>query len=544
MIRIRFQRHLVVLGLVTAALYACSSSDDATSSSTVATGPQVHGKVTAAGGAPLSGVTVTAGSATATTDTNGVYTLKAATGQAIVRFTKSGYADGLERLVVGATASTQLDATLLVTATPTPIDAALGGEVATARGAKVVVPPNALVDKTGAPVTGTVQVSLTPIDPSDADELRAAPGDFQASQAGQPTMLESFGMVDITIRRGDEKLQVAPGQRLELRIPAPASTANPAATMPLWSFDETTGVWVDEGTATYDATTRTYVAQAPHMSVWNCDQPILATCACGTVREKGAGVLAGARVVGSGTSYLGQSEATTDDAGRFCIAIKKDSDVNVAAYHKSGGGQSRAIHSGSADTSVPPKMDDARCTDIGTWEVEKDVFVASDGTSTACGAITNAFASGCAAKLGQAVGTCFQPSGACVVHLGDTTGFSISYANGAKVTTDPQNPQRFTYIGASGATCLTVEASATTSDQQSAVYTVPSGETFTYEEGANGATVFRCANGETTTITAEQQQAFQACSPGGAAASSTGTSCTFDGFDAAGIPAFDAGAGQ
>ena len=539
MIRTRLHRHIVVLGLVSGALYACSSSSDSTAAS-AATGPQVHGKVTAAGGAPIEGVTVSAGSASATTDAQGTYTLTSVTGTAVVRFVKTGFADGLERLVVGARTSTQLDATLLSTGTPTPIDAVAGGEVATTRGAKVIVPPNALVDKAGAPVTGTVEVSLTPIDPSNADELRAAPGDFQAAQAGQPMMLESFGMVDITIRRGEEKLQVAPGKRLELRIPAPATTTTPAATMPLWSFDETTGVWVDEGTATYEAATRTYVASAQHMSVWNCDQPYLATCACGTVYEKGGGVLEGARVVSAGTSYLGSSEASTDAAGRFCIAVKKDSDVSVAAYHKSGGGEARAIHSGSADTSVPPTVGDTRCADIGRWDVEKEVFTGTNGTSTSCGAVTNAFASGCAAKLGAAIGTCFQPAGACSVRAGsDGTGFAITYANGAKVTSDA-DANGFVYIGTSGATCLTVTVNAAGSTAQSVVYKVPSGETFTYEEGANGSTVFRCANGESTTITAEQQQAFQACSPQGA--SSSTSSCTFDGFDA-GTPGTTGNAG-
>ncbi len=530
MIRTRLQRHLVVLGLISAALYACSSSSNSTASS-VATGPQVHGKVTAAGGAPIEGATVSAGSASATTDAQGTYTLKSVTETAVIRFVKTGFADGLERLVVGATTSTQLDAILLSTGTPTPINATIGGEVATTRGAKVVVPANALVDRAGAPVTGTVQVSLTPIDPSNANELRAAPGDFQASQAGQPTMLESFGMVDITIRRGDEKLQVAPGKKLELHIPAPASTASPAATMPLWSFNETTGVWVDEGSATYEAATRTYVASAQHMSVWNCDQRYLATCACGTVYEKGGGVLEGARVVSAGTSYLGTSEASTDAAGRFCIAVKKDSDVSVAAYHKSGGGEARAIHSGGADTSVPPTVGDARCADIGRWDVEKEVFTGTNGRSSSCDAVTNAFASGCAAKLGAAIGTCFQPAGACTVSAGGNgTGFAITYANGAKVTSNPGDANGFVYIGTSGATCLTVTVNAAAGTAQSVVYKVPSGETFTYEEGANGSTVFRCANGESTTITAEQQQAFQACSP--QSGSSSTSSCTFEGFDA------------
>lgn len=524
----RLPRSLVIAAVLsTTAVVACSSSDDDASSAATVTGPLVRGRVTAAGGAPVSGVTVSAGTVTATTDASGLYSLKAPAGATVIRFAKTGYTEGHERITVGAKFSTQLDALLLPTAPPTPIDAAAGGTVPSTRGSSVVVPPNALVDATGAPVTGMVQVSLTPIDPSNGDELVAAPGDFQAARAGQPTMLESYGMVEITIRRGDEKLQVANGQAIELHIPKPAAMTTPEPTIPLWSYNETTGIWDEEGTATWDATTSTYVAKAPHMSTWNCDKPYLATCICGTVYEKGKGPLPGARIQGSGVSYYGTSEASADDDGKFCIAVQKDSDVDILAYHKSGGGQSRRLRSTGADTAVPPTMGDARCFDGGRWEVERDVVVGSDGSVTSCTAANDTFANTCATGIGTAVAGCFDPSGACTLKVEGTTGASIVYANGAKLVSSAGGEAQL--YASSGTLCLTI-----TGAENGGTYVLPSGERYVYELADDGAMTFRCPNGQSTTITAQQQQALQACTPSTTGSSSGGQQCTIEGMPDAG----------
>lgn len=525
----RLPRSLFIAALLsTTAIVACSSSDEDASSALPETGPLVRGRVTAAGGAPLSGVTVSAGAVTATTDASGLYSLKAPAGAAVIRFAKTGYTEGHERITVGAKFSTQLDALLLATAPPTPIDAAAGGTVPSTRGSSVVVPPNALVDATGAPVTGMVQVSLTPIDPSNGDELTAAPGDFQASQAGQPTMLESYGMVEITIRRGDEKLQVANGQTIELHIPKPAGMTTPDPTIPLWSYNETTGIWDEEGTASWDATTSTYVAKAPHMSTWNCDKPYLATCVCGTVYEKGKGILPGARIQGNGVSYYGTSEASADDNGKFCIAVQKDSEVDILAYHKSGGGQSRRLRSTSESTAVPPTMGDSRCFDGGRWEVERDVIESSDGSKTSCAAANSAFQNTCAVGIGTAIGSCFDPSGACTVKFDSgSSGAGIYYANGAKILSSSDGSAQM--YGSSGSLCVTI-----TGTENGGTYLLPSGERFTYELSDDGSMTFRCPNGQTTVFTAQQQQALQACTPSSTSSSSEGQQCTIEGMPDAG----------
>lgn len=519
------------LGLLVASA-ACSSSSSSGGLPADQTVTALRGTIKSAAGQPLAGVTVRAGGVTATSNAQGRFDLRAPAGKATARFAKDGFVDGVRVVTLVDGRPTQLDVTLLPLAPAIPLDATTGGSVTGARTAGLVAPANAFVDASGRPVTGTVDVHLTPLDPSVAAERAAAPG-FVAVPSGGTAMLESFGMMDVTVKQGDQKLQVAAGKELEVRIPAPAGGGAPEPSMPLWSYDEDKGAWIEEGVATYDAATKTYVGKAKHMSMWNADKVYLATCICGLVKEKGGAVLPGARVEADGLSYLGSSSTNTGLDGRFCVAVRKDSDVSVAAYHKSGGGQARTIKSGGADTDVPPTMGDPRCADVGVWEVERDVFVTNDGSKIACGSVANPFASGCAAELGAAFGTCFKPEGACTTRI-EAGSSVIRYANGAYVTSSGTESR---YYSSSGQLCATATfTGGAAGDTFTVSYALPSGKTFTMtmQGDGGGDTIITCPGGGEVRVTPEQRQALEACSNGNG--ESQETQCASEGSDGGNLP--------
>lgn len=69
-----------------------------------------------------------------------------------------------------------------------------------------------------------------------------------------------------------EALQIASGKKATLTMPLPAAAqASAPATIPLWHFNESKGLWEEEGTAT--KTGNTYVGEVSHFSFWNCDLP-------------------------------------------------------------------------------------------------------------------------------------------------------------------------------------------------------------------------------------------------------------------------------
>jgi hypothetical protein len=98
------------------------------------------------------------------------------------------------------------------------------------------------------------------------------PGDLRGiTTTGQEKSLQSFGMmaVELTDDAG-VKLQLSKPATLNMPIPAALRAAAPA-TIPLWSFNETNGLWKEEGTATKKDTS--YIATVTHFSYWNCDVP-------------------------------------------------------------------------------------------------------------------------------------------------------------------------------------------------------------------------------------------------------------------------------
>jgi hypothetical protein len=71
---------------------------------------------------------------------------------------------------------------------------------------------------------------------------------------------------------GGEKLQLAQGKPATLTFPIPASLQSRApASIPLWYFNDTTGLWKEEGSAVKQG--QNFVGKTTHFSFWNCDVP-------------------------------------------------------------------------------------------------------------------------------------------------------------------------------------------------------------------------------------------------------------------------------
>ncbi len=490
----------------------------------------VFGTVSAAGGGNLSGVSVTGGGASTSTDGNGKYQLEAASGSRVVlTFRMSGHLEARRTVEVLEEMPVALEVTLVPEVEPEPLDADQGGSVSSTRGAKMTAPPGAFVSPEGMSVGGMVEVSLTPLDPSDPEELSGVTGRFVGRMAGaETTLLESWGMLDVTVRQDGETLQVAPGQALEIEVPAPSGATDPPAMVALWSFDEAANEWVQEGTATYDAGSKTYKASISHMSPWNCDQPITATCITGLVKDGDGDALPGARIIANGIDYQGTTSATTLEDGRFYVAVRELSTIRVTAAHAEGGGQQREVMSGNQPTDIPPTPGDPRCLDVGEWTAERGIVRLVGGEVIECaGGNTNPFAGSCAGPMFELF-RCFSPSGSCDI-TGDIYGgegpFTIRWSNGANATVsiprmDGQEG-RATYRSAGGTVC------ATATFQENETVISLNGQSYTVVDDEDDTTVvIRCPNGDQVSFRDEEIDALSACGIGPQA---TNNMCTING---------------
>lgn len=334
----------------------------------------VRGVVTNANGDLLEDVSVaTSNSDESTlTDDKGRYQLTVKAGSHQLRFSLKDHVSGFYSATIASDHPSKLDVALLARAPAMQIDAAEGGTVTAERGASLVVPPNALVDGSGKRVTGMIDVFLTPLDPSTEAERATAP-ELTTKLDDDIQLIDSVGMLDIELEQDGDELNVASGKKLEVSIPAAdGSDQERPSSVDLWSFDEAAGFWDMAGTADYAEDANAYLGEVKQRALWNAGQAYGATCVCGIVETRSDDPVAGARVEASGVSYVGSSSAQTDKNGRFCIAVKRSSDVDVAVYHASEGGDTKRLHTKSAATIVPPKSSDARCEDVGTWSVRTD----------------------------------------------------------------------------------------------------------------------------------------------------------------------------
>jgi hypothetical protein len=502
----RFSQWFVILAFA-ASLAGCSEDGEEGGSPQATLETGLFGTIEGASGA-LSGVTVEVNGVSATTDSSGEYVIQTGTGPAVVSFKADGYLPTVRKVTIADGSPTAAHLTLQPRATATPVDADAGGMVSGARSSSVMIEPGALSGPGGTSVTGMVDVYLTPVDPSDSDEVQALTGSFEGQSTAGTSLLESFGMVDVTITQGDDELQVAPGETLEIRIPAPAGAvpSELPATMPLWSLDEDSGQWVEEGTATLDEVTNTYVGEISHMSAWNADKQTEATCITGLAVDSNGDPIAGAEIDAKGLDYFGSSSGSTGADGRFYIPVRKSSEVSVAVSHDNEGGQIRNVTSGGEDTTVPPTAGDSRCTDVGTFTIQRGVVLLADGSVVTCdnAQAAGVFAGTCAEGFGD-IFLCWNPQGSCTV---GTTG--VMYQNGARVDTNISGNSQF--ISSSGEVCGTSTLDfGSTEDEIVVNFTNQDNETYTLTTGASSDITIICPNDETFTLTAEEQQVLEAC---------------------------------
>jgi len=245
----------------------------------------VVGRIVDAHGA-LAGVSVqdVGGTASGTTGADGRVTLSLANGVPhTLKLSKAGYADQLHTFQTPTgTTGYSFERGMLPREASQDADATAGGTVTGKDGATIQLPAGGLVDGNGTPVTGTVQVSQTPVDVSGAD-VAGFPGKFEGVETGGAHKpIATFGTVEYVVAQGGQRLQLAQGQHATIDIPIyttqnlDGSDVQAGDMISLWSLDETTGVWMQEGTGTVVAsasspTLLAFRAQVGHLSWWNCD---------------------------------------------------------------------------------------------------------------------------------------------------------------------------------------------------------------------------------------------------------------------------------
>ncbi len=151
-------------------------------------------------------------------------------------------------------------------------------------GASVSFTTADFVDADGNPVVGDIQLTITPVDVSQPATLAEFPGEFTGVLEGSATEtpIISLGTVEFEFTANGQPINLADGATADILIPIYNFTYQDGTniavgnTIPLWSLDEDTGIWEQEGTGTVVASIDSPTGLAlsgtvSHFSWWNCD---------------------------------------------------------------------------------------------------------------------------------------------------------------------------------------------------------------------------------------------------------------------------------
>ena len=250
---------------------SADGSDSSTQLGAIAVAPadtQIIVTIVDSSGVALEGVTAT--SETFTIESQSYNELKQLAinvrpleSQGVFRLSKAGYTDNLV-YAEHTNFSKVVPATLLKRTPAIEFNGFFGGEIIGIDGASVTIPPEALIKPDGSLVTGTVELFMTPVDTSDPIKSKAFPGSFYGlphedqipvGEALQQQLF-SYGVVEYAFFADGEELQLKEGMQAELQLPL-YTTKNIydedliiGGIIPLWTLNETTGIWEQEGEGT------------------------------------------------------------------------------------------------------------------------------------------------------------------------------------------------------------------------------------------------------------------------------------------------------
>ncbi|HEX5655053.1 MAG TPA: PKD domain-containing protein [Chitinophagaceae bacterium] len=310
----------------------------------------VAGIVSDLNNAPVSGALVAAGASTTTTDANGQFTLidiQLYEDAGFVKVTKEGYITGSRTFLVNSNTTNNIKIQLLPKTISGTIASSSGGNVDVTGGAKINFTASSFVNAvSNTAYSGNVAVAGFYLNPADANFRQYMPGDLRGvSTTNKEGILKSFGMLSVEMNdAGGQKLQLAEGKTATITIPIPpAMQATAPATISLWYFDETKGIWKEEGTATKQSTS--YVGNVSHFSFWNAGDQGADVQLDATFKNDSTGLALTNKLVTITSVNFGTTNGYTDNNGKIsglvpaneALVLKVSDDCGETIYSRNIG---------------------------------------------------------------------------------------------------------------------------------------------------------------------------------------------------------------
>ena len=320
---------------------------------------KISGRVTnALDGQGIAQVTVTAGGASGVTGDDGSYSLTTVSPAAsvLVSFSKGGLVPQ-SRATAGVTtadASTVVNVPMLPVGVSDTFNAQAARDIAVPGSTAMVrLSANSLRRPDGSAPTGMVTAQVTTIAP--AGDVNVMPGNYLAATDAGAAPMESFGALDASFTDADgTPVNLAAGSTATVRIAPSSRSGTLPSSVPLFFYNTTTGLWVQEGSAGLQGTApnQYYEGTVTHFTTWNADQIYNTVRINGCVQDAAGARVAGALVTSEGKSYTGTASAITNANGEFSVAAKSVSDAFVVATTSAELSNAPTINVGNQDQAL------------------------------------------------------------------------------------------------------------------------------------------------------------------------------------------------
>lgn len=265
---------------------------------------------------PVAGATVTVHGNTKQTGAGGEFifdNITVPSGRLFVNVSASGYFNSTKAELPVSGGATHLKITMLQKTVTHTISSTSGGSADLTNGSKIEIQPNSVVTQSGTPYNGNINMSVVYMDPTSNSFTETVQGGDMAARRSDSSdaTLYSYGILKVVMEgTSGESLQLSQGSVSTVTSAIPPSMVNSApSTIPLWYFDEQTGLWREEGSAVKQGDK--YVGTVSHFTDWNCDVPGSTGTVKGRVLDCNSQPLPGITV------KIGQVTALTDASGNY-----------------------------------------------------------------------------------------------------------------------------------------------------------------------------------------------------------------------------------
>lgn len=332
--------HLIVF--LSVLLVSCSKDENKTTPAySTRVSASVTGIVYDISNTPIAGATVQLGDLTTTTNNFGYFNFEKVhvkAGRNVVEISKTGYWKRFQAIQLQKGTSMLLHIPMEQMSFSHTLNANSGGTIAI-NGSSITFPANAFATENGTIFTGTAYLAINTTYTNDPDFHSSYPGGDLLAEAnnGDTVVLYSYGMLGVEIQDAmGNSLQLTNGKTATLSIPInPSQQLTAPMSIPLWFFDEESGLWKQDGAAL--RTGNMYSGEVTHFTWWNFDIPSNFAWINGFIRDCEGTPVAGAYLFAQNSFFL-----TTDAYGFYTAPVPINTPLILQASY---GGQISATSS-------------------------------------------------------------------------------------------------------------------------------------------------------------------------------------------------------